>query len=78
MVQETLSFSEGVVNKMRGVTKSKTMWFSGLLVVFGILEMKLPEVRELIPPVYYGVSNVLIGVITALLRWVTTTSLEEK
>ena len=63
---------------MNGVAKSKTMWFSILLVIFGVLEMKLPEVRELIPPIYYGISNVLIGMITALLRWVTTTSLEEK
>jgi len=66
------------MNKMKGAMKSKTIWFSGILVVLGVLEMKLPEVRELIPPVYYGIFNVVIGCSTALLRWVTTTSLEDK
>jgi len=66
------------MNKTRGAAKSKTMWFSGALVVIGAVQVGLPDLKEHIPSLYYGLFNMLVGVITAWLRWVTTTDLGEK
>ena len=52
--------------------KSKTMWFSLLLVVFGALEAGFPYLQNIIDPQYYGVLLVAIGVIVAVLRFITT------
>jgi 4-hydroxybenzoate polyprenyltransferase len=51
--------------------KSKTMWFSVALVVFGALLDYLPYLQSIIDPKYYGVIFAIIGVITAILRYVT-------
>ena len=58
--------------------RSKTMWFSLTLVVFGAFEMYFPYLRENIQPEYYGLIFMAIGVIVAILRFVTTLPLEEK
>ncbi len=58
--------------------RSKTMWFSLTLVVFGAFEMYFPYLRENIQPEYYGPIFMAIGVIVAILRFVTTLPLEEK
>lgn len=63
---------------MIGAAKSKTMWFSGALVVFGAVQVGLPELREHISGLYFGIFNMAIGVVTAFLRWITTNSLEDK
>lgn len=52
--------------------KSRTMWFSLLLVIFGALEAGFPYLQSVIDPQYYGVILVGIGVITAILRFITT------
>ena len=52
--------------------KSKTMWFSLALVVFGALADNFSYVQNLIDPKYYGISIIAIGVIVAILRFVTT------
>ena len=54
------------------MVKSRTMWFSLLLVVFGALEAGFPYLQSTIDPQYYGVILVAIGVITAVLRFITT------
>ena len=51
--------------------KSKTMWFSVALVVFGALLDYLPYIQTLIEPKYYGIIFAIIGVITAILRYIT-------
>lgn len=51
--------------------KSKTMWFSVALVVFGALMDNLPMLQNIIDPKYYGIIVTVIGVIVALLRYVT-------
>ena len=51
--------------------KSKTMWFSLALVVFGALLDNLPYLQSIIDPKYYGVIFALVGVITAILRYIT-------
>jgi hypothetical protein len=57
---------------MKRMTHSKTMWFSLLLVVFGALEAGFPYLQNIIDPQYYGVLLVSIGVIVAVLRFLTT------
>ena len=58
--------------------RSKTMWFSLALVVFGALFDNFSYVQNIIDPRYYGVSLVVIGVIVAVLRFITTQPLENK
>jgi len=58
--------------------KSKTMWFSLALVVFGALFDNFSYVQNLIDPQYYGLCLIGIGVIVAVLRFVTTQPLDEK
>jgi len=52
--------------------KSRTMWFSFALVIFGALEAGFPYLQSVIDPQYYGVILVTIGVIVAVLRFLTT------
>jgi len=51
--------------------KSKTMWFSLALVVFGALLDYLPYLQSVIDPKYYGAIFACIGVATAILRYIT-------
>ena len=52
--------------------RSRTMWFSFALVVFGALEAGFPYLQSVIDPQYYGAILVAIGVIVAILRFLTT------
>jgi uncharacterized membrane protein HdeD (DUF308 family) len=51
--------------------KSKTMWFSVALVIFGALLEYLPYLQSVINPKYYGIIFAIVGVIAAILRYVT-------
>jgi len=57
---------------MRRMRQSKTMWFSLALVVFGALEAGFPYLQSVIDPQYYGVILVAIGIIVAVLRFIST------
>ena len=54
------------------------MWFSFALVVFGALFDNFSYVQDLIDPRYYGVCLITIGIIVAVLRFITTQPLDEK
>jgi hypothetical protein len=56
--------------------RSKTMWFSFALVVFGALFDNFTYLQSVIDPQYYGVLLVAIGVIVAVLRFLTTKPIE--
>jgi len=58
--------------------KSKTMWFALLLVVLGFVADNFSYVQNVIDPRYYGISYIAIGVVVAVLRFVTTTPLKDK
>jgi hypothetical protein len=58
--------------------RSKTMWFSLALVIFGALFDNISYLQSVIDEKYYGVILVVIGVIVAILRFVTTQPLQEK
>ncbi len=57
---------------MTRARKSKTMWFALLLVVLGALMDNLSYLQNLIDPQYYGILVIAIGIIVAVLRFVTT------
>ena len=63
---------------MNGAMKSRTMWFSFALVVFGALFDNFSYIQNFIDPRYYGFGYIVIGVIVAVLRFITTQPLEEK
>jgi hypothetical protein len=52
--------------------RSKTMWFSFALVVLGALFDNFSYLQGVIDPRYYGILLVVIGVIVAVLRFLTT------
>jgi len=51
--------------------QSKTMWFSVALVIFGALLEYLPYLQTVIDPKYYGIIFAVVGVVVAILRYVT-------
>ena len=51
--------------------KSRTIWFSFLLVVFGALFDLFPTLQSILDPKYYSISLVVIGLVVAILRFVT-------
>lgn len=63
---------------MRRYLKSRTLWFSFLLVIFGALMDNFSYLQSIIDERYYGISFVAIGVITAVLRFITTQGLNDK
>jgi uncharacterized membrane protein YdcZ (DUF606 family) len=58
--------------------RSKTMWFSLALVILGVVYDNFSYVSNLIDPRLYGILLILIGVTVAVLRFVTTTSLDDR
>ena len=64
--------------KVRGVMHSKTMWFSLALVILGALYDNFSYIEQLINPRLYGVLLISIGIVVAVLRFITTMPLEDK
>ena len=63
---------------MRKAFKSKTIWFALALAVFGVIEMNVKYFSNYITPEFFGMFSILISVIVAVLRVLTTTPLSEK
>ena len=66
------------MSRMRRATRSKTMWFSFLLVVLGVVYDNFSYVQNIIDPRFYGISLIVIGILVAILRFVTTMPLDDK
>jgi hypothetical protein len=66
------------MEKLFGSTRSKTMLFSLLLVILGAIEASIGLMQSIIPPQYYGLVVMGIGIVTGVLRWITTTGLDRK
>jgi hypothetical protein len=58
--------------------KSRTIWFSFLLVIIGSLYDNFSYLQNVIDPKYYGISLVTIGIVCAILRFITTQPIGEK
>ena len=56
--------------------KSRTMWFSLALVIFGALFDNFSYLQSVIDERYYGLLLVAIGIIVAILRFLTTKPIE--
>lgn len=56
--------------------KSRTMWFSFALVVFGALFDNFSYLQSVISERYYGILLVVIGIVVAILRFLTTGPVE--
>jgi hypothetical protein len=55
---------------------SKTMWFSLVLVILGVVFDNFSSIQNVIDEKYYGISYITIGVLVALLRYITKDSIE--
>jgi len=62
----------------RGAMHSKTMWFSLALVILGVVYDNFSYVENIINPRLYGVLLIAIGIIVAVLRFITTLPLDKK
>jgi uncharacterized membrane protein YdcZ (DUF606 family) len=65
-------------SKTRGAMHSKTMWFSLGLMVIGVIYDNFSYLQNIIDPRLYGVCLIFIGIVVAVLRFVTTMPLEDK
>jgi uncharacterized membrane protein YdcZ (DUF606 family) len=54
------------------------MWFSLALVILGVVYDNFSYVENIINPRIYGVLLIAIGIIVAVLRFITTMPLDEK
>ena len=63
---------------LRKMRRSKTMIFALLLVVLGVVYDNFSYIQNIIDPAYYGITYIVIGVVVAVLRFVTVKPLDEK
>lgn len=64
--------------KFNQIMKSKTMLFSIALAVFGVIELNMSLLSTYMSQEVYGIFVIVVGAITAVLRLLTTTSIEDK
>ena len=64
--------------KARGAMHSRTMWFSLALVVLGVIYDNFSYVQNIIDPRLYGILLIAIGIVVAILRFITTSSLDDR
>lgn len=62
---------------MKRMTRSKTLWFSFILVIFGALMDNLQYLQSVINPQYYGGIMIFVGIVVAILRFITTQPLRK-
>ena len=61
-----------MVQSKKRIARSKTIWFSVILVVLGAIMDNFSSLQSIVPEHLYGLSYVIIGVIVALLRFRTS------
>ena len=63
---------------MRGAMRSKTMWLGLALTILGVVYDNFSYVENIIDPRFYGILLIAIGIVVAILRFITTMPLDEK
>lgn len=58
--------------------KSRTIQFALLLATFGAIEANMGLLQNVLTPDLFGYFSIVIGVIVAILRVITTTALSDK
>ena len=66
------------MSKLKKWMKSWTINYGLLLVILGSLQQKFDYLRKLIGEENYGLSFVAVGVVVVVLRFKTTTAVEDK
>lgn len=66
------------MNALLAAAKSKTIWFALALAVLGVIEIQAQLFAQYMSPEAFGIFNIVIGVIVAVLRVITTMPLSEK
>ena len=66
------------MNKFKGMLKSRTMWFSGLLFLLGAISDNSSYIQDLLDTKVYSISMFVIGIVIAYLRATTTKPLDDK
>jgi len=64
--------------KTRGAMHSKTMWFSLALMILGVVYENFSYVQNIIDPSLYGIILIGIGIVVAVLRFITTLPLDDR
>jgi len=67
-----------VKERLKGAWKSRTIWFSFLIVLLGAISDNSSYIQDLIDPKVYSISMFIIGIVLAYLRATTTKSLDER
>lgn len=63
---------------VKGATRSWTIWFAIGLAAFGALQLEMDHIQEMVSHETFGWFNIATGIIIAVLRVLTTTSLVER
>jgi uncharacterized membrane protein YdcZ (DUF606 family) len=63
---------------VRQMAKYRTMWFSLALVILGVVYDNFSYVENIIDPRFYGILLIAIGIVVAILRFITAMPLDEK
>ena len=71
-------FRTRMKRSVRGAMHSKTMWLSLALVIVGAVYDNFSYLQNIIDPKLYGVVLIGVGVLVAVLRFITTQPLEDK
>ncbi len=64
--------------KLKGAAKSRTMWLAGALAVAGVVQVNLEVFQAFLTPQAQGMLTLAVGIAVAVLRTVTSSSLDEK
>lgn len=66
------------MNALITAAKSKTIWFALALAVFGVIELQVKLFAQYMSPEAFGIFNIVISIVVAVLRVLTTMPLSEK
>ena len=66
------------MNTLLSAAKSKTILFALALAVLGVVEMQAKLFAAYMTPEAFGIFNIVVGVIVAVLRVLTSVPLSEK
>lgn len=61
-------------NNIKAFYKSKTILFAILVAIFGVLQLNVDILKDLLSPQMYGIVFLVISVVVAVLRVITTTA----
>ena len=66
------------MNTLLQAAKSKTIWFALALAVLGVVEMQIKLFAQYMSPEAFGLFNIVVGIVVAALRVLTTMPLSQK